>query len=178
MRIRSVVAGVVIGALAIVAMHRVVYQPWRCSVMRRTLEPATLLLWERQDSFVRPRARENAAMARACIGVTPYDSAPYMMAAANDRLAGDFVTAAAMYEGALHCDRRPEIYFDLGLMQLELARTADAEESFVKAGSFDPYTILDIPPEDVRMRVMQRVGKDHYFAWWGPDQPALKALRK
>jgi hypothetical protein len=178
MRIRNVIAGLVIGALAVAAINRVAYQPWRCSVMRRTLEPATLLLWERHDLSVRARARENAAMARACISVTPYDSAPYMIAAANDRLAGDSITAAAMYEGALRFDRRPEIYFDLGLMQLERARIADAEESFVKAGSFDPYTILDIPPEDVRVRVMQRVGKDHYFAWWGPDQPALRALRK
>jgi tetratricopeptide (TPR) repeat protein len=178
MRIRNIVAAIVVGALAIAAIDRVAYQPWRCSVMRRTLEPATLLLWERHDSFVAPRARENAAMARACISVTPYDSAPYMIAAANDRLAGDYVTAAAMYERALRSDRRPEIYFDLGLMQLELARTADAEENFVQAGSFDPYTILDIPPDDVRMRVMERVGKDHYLTWWGLDQPALKALRR
>jgi tetratricopeptide (TPR) repeat protein len=178
MRPLRIVAAIVIGAAAFAAIGRVAYQPWRCSVMRRSLEPATLRLWERHDLLVASQARENAAMARACVGITPYDSAQYMLAAANDRLSGNIVTAAAMYETALRFDRRPEIYFDLGLMQLDLARTADAEESFVQAGSFDPYTILEIPPDDVRNRVMQRVGQDHYFAWWGPEQPALKRLRK
>jgi len=178
MRALKIVAAIVIGAMAIAAIGRVSYQPWRCSVMRRRLEPATLRLWERHDSSVRSQARENAAMARACVGVTPYDSAQYMLAAANDRLAGDIGAAAAMYQTALRYDRRPEIYFDLGLMQLDLARTADAEESFVQAGSFDPFTILEIPPDDVRNRVMQRVGQDHYFTWWGPEQPALKRMRR
>ncbi len=178
MRPRNVLAALAIATLAIAAIDRAAYEPWRCSVVRRSLEPATLRLWTRQDSFMRPRARENAVLARACLRITPCDAAPYILAATNDRLTGDYLNAAAMYEQALRFDRRPEIYFDLGLMQLELARIADAEESFVQAGSFDPYTILDIPQEDIRNRVMERVGKDHYFAWWGPDQPALRATRR
>jgi tetratricopeptide (TPR) repeat protein len=164
----------VIAILAVLAINRIAYRPWQCSVMRRSLEPATLQLWQRHDPFVVSTARENAALARSCIQITPCDSAPYMLAAANDRLAGDYASAAADYEQALRYERRPELYFGLGIVQLQLARTAEAEENFVLAGSFDPFTMVDIPPPDVRNRVMDRVGKDHYLPWWGPNQPYLK----
>jgi tetratricopeptide (TPR) repeat protein len=179
MPLRSIVAVVVIGALAIAAIDYAAYQPWRCSVMRRSLEPATLRLWEQHRPIVLATVRHNAELARGCIRITPYDPGPYMLAAANDRMAGDYLSAMTMYERALRFDRRPELYFDLGLMQLELGKVADAEESFVQAAFFDPYTILEIPPEDVRNRVMDRVGKDHYLEWLGLDQPAAKkAMRR
>src|SRR5262249_30505601 len=113
-----IAAALLMAAAAAVAVYRLAYLPWRADVERKKLEDITVALWEPRPAFAAVRARENIAAARAYLdrrGI--HNTGLYMAAAANYRIVEDYDNAAGMYRTALRYDRRPEIYYNLGLME-------------------------------------------------------------
>src|SRR5438552_2744965 len=105
------------------AVHRLCYLPWRADVERKSLETITLALWERQPTFAAVRARQNVAAAEVYLDMRGiHNTGLYMATAANYRLLEDFDHAAAMYYEALRFDRRPELYYNLGITEVSRGR--------------------------------------------------------
>jgi hypothetical protein len=116
------------------------------------------------------QARRLAGQIRAdlqgCTCVTPPDASIPMTLGAAAEASDDPRTAIAEYQRALQLDRRPEIYFHLGLMQQETLNRS-ALENIVRACAFDPARVADIPYEDMRKETEQRL-RAMYGPGWVP----------
>lgn len=127
------------------------YWPYRCN---RLMKPAQARALGALDSRNRVRAaliaRDNAVRVDACIHHVPSMLNLYMIAALNRRVVGQYEEAIALYERALTYDRRPEIYFQLGIVQLEAGRREDARRSLDRAVQFDPTILEEIPDDEMR----------------------------
>jgi tetratricopeptide (TPR) repeat protein len=99
-----------------------------------------------------------------CTCVSPPNAIIPMTLGAAAEASGDLRAAIAEYQRALLIDRRPEIYFHLGLVQLETLDRTSAFENIMRACAFDPSRIADIPYEDLRLQTEQRL-----WAAYGPD---------
>lgn len=104
-----------------------------------------------------PQPRQAALRAVAALS----DCAPtvrglFTVAQAQSIL-GDRHAAIATYQRALEIDRRPEIYFALGMEQLELLDRPAAIRNLARACAFDPARLQDIPYRDVRREVRMRI---------------------
>src|SRR5262245_47940414 len=120
------------------AIYRVAYLPWRADVERKRIETITMALLERQPAFGRGRARENIVAARRYLDRGAHNTGLYMAAAANYRFVEDFDEAAAMYQACLRYDRRPELYYNLGIVELERFHRDAAKDALVCAAVFNP----------------------------------------
>jgi hypothetical protein len=106
----------------------------------------------KSDLIVRVVARDNLKRLEACQGCSSTDIAYLMVKAANEGAIQDLRAAEATYRQALALDRRPELYLNLGLMQLELGKTAEGTQSLLTACRFSFAVINDIPePEKSEM---------------------------
>ena len=112
-------------------------------------------------------ARQIRADLQGCACVTPPDASIPMTLGAAAEASDDPGTAIAEYQRALQLDRRPEIYFHLGLMQQETLNRSAALENIVRACAFDPARLADIPYEDMRKETEQRL-RDTYGPGWVP----------
>jgi len=154
-----------LAVIAVAALDRGVVEPLRCSHAAST---GSILL----DSISgAPDDRRLAAAAlvraslRHCENISPPDvGIPFTLGAAEE-MSGDYRAAIDAYERALRIDRRPEIYFRLGVAQLDaLDRTAGVA-SLTRACTFDPRLLAEIPYEDVRREVEGRIRTQHGAAW-------------
>ena len=165
MRLIRIAAALLIACGAVVASYRFAYLPWRADVDRKRLERITLVLWERQPRFGQPRARENVAEARQFLDRGIHNTGLYMVAAANYRILDDYDRAVAMYREALQYDRRPQLYYNVGLMELGRGHKEEAKEALIYAALFNPYYILDIPDLEVRSEVERAVAPRRVLPW-------------
>lgn len=165
MRLIRIALALMIACGAFVASYRFAYLPWRADVERKRLERITLALWERQSRFGQVRARENVADARRYLDRGVHNTGLYMITAANYRLLDDYDQAVAMYREALQYDRRPELYYNVGLMELGRGRKEEAREALIYAALFNPYYILDIHDEETRNAVERAVAPRRVLPW-------------
>ena len=141
LKIAATLAGL---AAAGAALYCLCYLPLRCNRIESNLEIATNSNWEaaaRAVSDIRPVINARLALAEVapCLGPCTRNANLYMIEAANYRILGRFDDAINAYRNALQYDRRPEIYFNLGLTQAEAGRSKDAVESLVMAGRSGGY---------------------------------------
>lgn len=177
MKLIRFVTAAAIAAVAIAAVWRLAWMPWRCSAEHRELQYATNRLDAQNGDVLRRQALANAAAAQRCALVEQTNVGLYVLAAENYRLAEDWPDAIEMLTTALRYDRRPELYYGVGVIRLSMGQVKESEAPLVQAGLFDPYTTANIPASDVRDRVMTEVGQRRYLPWWGPDQPFFKRKR-
>jgi tetratricopeptide (TPR) repeat protein len=110
-------------AIAVAAVWMVVhfcYRPYVCNVRkseaRRTLER----LYAHADAAgARIVARRTVETMDHCIAANPADVGQSMIRAGALRMLGRPEEAAVEYRRALHYDRRSELYFNLGLAEIE-----------------------------------------------------------
>jgi len=76
----------------------------------------------------------------------------------------DSNSAGALYERALAIERRPEIYFGLGMAQLDMLQRSAAIENLTRACAFDPARLANIPYPEIRDETRRRLR-----ATYGPD---------
>ena len=81
----------------------------------------------------------------------------YMTVAVDDRVIGRLQHAAEMYAEALTYDRRPELYLELGTVQLEMNQRQAAIDTLTKASSFDINLANSIPDPVVAAIVVNSV---------------------
>jgi tetratricopeptide (TPR) repeat protein len=148
------------------ALDRWTVRPLRCG-HAASLGAAAL---DRQlPDFLPPQrlARQIRADLQDCACVTPPDASIPMTLGAAAEASDDPRTAIAEYQRALQLDRRPEIYFHLGLMQQATLNRPAALESIARACAFDPARLADIPYDDMRKEAKQRL-RAVYGPGWVP----------
>jgi len=153
-----IVALLLLAAGTVYAFQRCVLEPLRCS-HAASVGAATLEQMDPADFRIRALARHIHADLEDCRCVSPPDVAIAMTRAAALEANGDRAAAIAEYERALLIDRRPEIYFQLGLLQ------HNAIGSFVRACAFDPARLREIPSEDVRRETERRLSAMYGSGW-------------
>jgi O-antigen ligase len=150
----SIALVVVIVIVAAFMINRIALRPWQCNVAEKEIQTRTSLTYDSvSDPIVASRnAHENLAALEPCLDAAPNDVALYMLAAANDRLIGRDADAATMYRRALHYDRRPELYYNLGVVELQLHQRDAAIADLLTAASFSRTYLQDLPV-DVKAEV-------------------------
>jgi len=142
-------------------VYRCCYLPWRADVERKRLETITMALWQRQPIFASVRARENVVAARTYLDRGIHNTGLYMAAAANYRLFDDLDDAAAMYRAALRYDQRPELYYNLGIVELNRRHRAEAKAALVHAVLFNPWLIYDIDDPEMYSAAQAALASRH-----------------
>ncbi len=146
--LRIFLAAVVIAA-GLAATWRWVIEPWRCNSQEPQLQQRTLLAYDAASSSLRRvmLARDTMERIDGCMRCNPTAVNQYMIAAANYRLLGDKQSAERYYETALRYERRPELFLNLGIVQLELGKRTEARANLLRARVFNQFLEYEIPPE-------------------------------
>jgi tetratricopeptide (TPR) repeat protein len=148
---------VLLAAATLAAIHRWTLQPFRCA--RAAVQGGAALdrAQSRADSVKLRVAREVRAGLGPCECVSPTDVRVFYTLARASATLGDHRGAIAGYRRALAIDRRPEIYFALGMAYLETHDRSAAVENFARAAAFDPARLEDIPFGEVREETKARM---------------------
>ena len=148
------------------SLSRCVLVPLRCA-RAASRGAAALDADERQRDYATRRlATRVRANLRGCECVSaPNAHIAFILGGVSATL-GDDRAAVTEYERALILERRPEIYFGLGMAQRALDRSA-AMENLTRACAFDPARLADIPYQEIRDEVEGRL-RATYGADWTP----------
>ena len=120
--LRVALAAAVIAA-AFHAIRERCYFPFQCNRVKKRAEAATSWAMDHSGSIQAAlMARRVNAELIPCIEHCPAAVNTYMIAAANYAVLHRIPEAIVMYERALRYDRRPEIYFELGMAYLEVGQ--------------------------------------------------------
>jgi tetratricopeptide (TPR) repeat protein len=134
------------------------WQPLQCDIAKNKLQRFTERIWDLPAGLtVTMTERQRAADLQRCIKVCPADVDLYMTLGAADQVLGRLPHAADNYQEALKYDRRPELFLNLGLVQLALKQHRAAVETLAKACAFEIRYAEDIPDPTVREEVLASV---------------------
>jgi tetratricopeptide (TPR) repeat protein len=137
-------------AVAIPAFNRLVVAPYRCNIAKPRIQRTTMQVFD-SSSFARePTARANIALLRGFLETRRSDVDLYMLLAANERILARNEDAIATYTRALAFDKRPEIYYNIGMLHLGNGRRGEAITNLYQAVLFDRTFMDDVPYEDVK----------------------------
>jgi tetratricopeptide (TPR) repeat protein len=139
------------------ALSRFVILPLHCARAASEASAAMEAGGERDDYRTRRVARWAHETLDGCDRTWPLDvRVPFAQGVASQG-SGDPKTAVIEYERALAIDRRPEIYFALGLAQLDTLDRNGAIDSLVRACAFDPSRLAQISDEQLRNETQRRI---------------------
>jgi tetratricopeptide (TPR) repeat protein len=158
------IALLLLGAATVYAIARWTLDPLRCTYAAST-GAARLESADPSDYRTRRVARQLRNELANCQCVSPPDAGIFMTRAAAAENDGDRVAAIAEYQNALRVDRRPEIYFDVGLLQHETGNERDAVANLARACAFNPALAADIPDESLRLETERRVRAEYGDNW-------------
>jgi tetratricopeptide (TPR) repeat protein len=158
------IALLLLGAATLFAIERWTLDPLRCTYTAST--GASML--ERAD----PGDYRTLRMTRrlridldTCQCISPPDVAIPMTRAAATEADGDRAAAIAEYENSLKIDRRPEIYFHIGLLQHETGNDRDAVGNLARACAFNPALLAEIPDAAMRTETERRIRAAYGNDW-------------
>ncbi len=145
------------------AFYRLCYIPYRCDTLEWRLRETTRRLYQLPSSptvaaIARRNLQTSRNLATHCAGELAV--ALNMIAAANARILGQPDVASGFYRAALELDRRPELYYNLGEMELATGNTEEAIRTLARAVTFDPKLESDIPPQ-IAAEVKRAMPGDH-----------------
>ena len=144
---------------------RVTLLPLRCE-RAASLGAAALQASEQKSDYAKRRVAESVrADLRGCECVSPPDVEVFFTLAGASSALGDARATVAYCRRALAIERRPEIYFALGLAQLDALDRPGAIDSLTRACAFDPKRLADIPYDDVREETKRRIAMTQGADW-------------
>jgi tetratricopeptide (TPR) repeat protein len=149
-------AAALIVAAALFGVDRVAIVPFRCNLLTHRVQLRTERIAAAGELSAKSVARQNLEELAACEAPCRYDTNFLLAKAANQLVLQDLAGAAASYQQALAVDRRPEIYLNLGLTQLDLLQTSEAVETLMEGARFN-FSVNGEVPEPVRSTIAQRI---------------------
>lgn len=164
-RIAQVVALLAIAAGTIVLIHYVVWLPLTCEAKVTRAFDALDNVADRNDVAKRMAVNHAESLLRGCECLERIDVKLSYARGTIHRYRAEPAQAIEAYRSALTLDRRPEIYIDLGLAQLDAMDERGAVESFAAAGAFAPVLLDRIPYRDVRAQAEQRIRAMYGDRW-------------
>jgi tetratricopeptide (TPR) repeat protein len=155
--VRVVVAALLVCATAY-AVHRWCWRPYRCAAAVSAGATALEAAEHRSDADRQRIARAVQTNLRRCACSSPeLDMRTYFALAEASAAMGDYRAAIADYERALAIDRRPELYFALGMAYLNALDRLAALHNLARACAFDPARLAAIPYPEIREETARRV---------------------
>jgi tetratricopeptide (TPR) repeat protein len=151
-------------AATVYAIEHWTLDPLRCTNAAST-GAAMLERGDPADYRTRRAAHQLRTDLEGCQCVSPPDVDIPTARAAAAEVDGDRVAAIVEYQNALRIDRRPEIYFQLGLLQHETGNDNDAMNNLVRACAFNPALRSDIPDDALRLETQRRVRAAYGEDW-------------
>ena len=147
-----------IAALCIWALVIWVYHPISCNQKVNEMRARTTIARETADTYrMTVLARDNLTALRRLEGPCRMTITLYLLEADNEDLLGRKETAIERLRHALTIDQRPEIYFAIGTLFVELGRMDEAVENYVHASRIKPLDGLFIPSPEAERRVRERL---------------------
>jgi tetratricopeptide (TPR) repeat protein len=136
------------------SLHRFALLPLRCS-RAASLGAIALETAERRPDYDRRRVAASVRESlRGCDCISPANVQIFLTRGGASAALDEHRAAIAEYQRALTIDRRPEIYFALGMSYLQVLDRPAAIRNLRRACAFDPSRITAIPYEDVRAEMM------------------------
>jgi tetratricopeptide (TPR) repeat protein len=164
-RIVQLLALIAITAAAIVLIHYGVLLPLSCEANVTRAFDALDNVADRNDVAKRAAVNHAESLLRGCECLERTDVKLAYARGTIYRYRAEPARAIEAYRRALTLDRRPEIYIDLGLAQLDAMDEPGAVESFAAAGAFAPVLLERIPYRDVRAQTEQRIRAMYGNQW-------------
>src|SRR5512132_1561082 len=149
-RLAKILLPVVLAACSVAAVWYLVVVPWRCDLVCARTENRTRTAFSNRvsDQNAHILARTSIDEIKPCLESDPTNVALYMIEAANFRILNRPEDAIAVYSRALQYDRRPELFLNLGLVQLETGRREEAIRNLELAVRFNPHVDSEIRAVD------------------------------
>ena len=149
-----VTLSVLIAAVAVVAVDRLCYARYVCNLSAGRAERSLSSYFVVKDEVAaRIAARQTIEDMDHCIPSWCTNVAFYMARGAALRMLGRPAEAQTEYRRALKFDRRAELYFNLGLAEMESGRDAEALDALTTAVLVQRTLLDDIPtPMQDRVR--------------------------
>ena len=166
-RMLRIVALLVLAAATLAALRYAVLLPLLCEARVTRALDALDAAADRNDVVQHAASRFVSSSLHGCGCAEPFDFKLTYAHGSAARYRGDAREAVRLYERALLLDRRPEIYLDLGMAQLDALDRDSAIASFVAAVAFDPARLERIPYRDVRNETAERI-RARFGASWLP----------
>jgi len=150
-----------VAVLAGLALHRLVVVPWRCNLLERRVSISTEKAWPLRGSHeAREIAERNLSLLGDCPRLCRTNVNLALLEATSFRLLNRDSVAASLLENALRYERRPELYFSLGMTQLDVGSREAALQNFIRAGTFAGTSGFDeIPDPDIQARAYAAVAR-------------------
>lgn len=147
--------------LAVIAaaagLHFLFFAPYRANLEIGDIDQRTARAQSLDRVDAAPVARANLHDLLAIQRARRLDPVWYVLYGANCEILGRPGDAADAYSGALRVDQRPEIYFDRGMVMLQLGRIDAAVSDLATAVRFKPDLIFQFDG-DLRARVSAAAG--------------------
>ncbi|HEX3110417.1 MAG TPA: O-antigen ligase family protein [Thermoanaerobaculia bacterium] len=132
-----------------IALH-FAYDPFVAEGKKLQLKARTEQVLAMGDPYrTAPIARENLAKIGENLPKRPGDIDYLMLRAANDRVLGNYEDARDSYLEALRYDRRPELYAELGVTELQMGRRQEALDALYQAVLFSRVYLDSLSPDVV-----------------------------
>lgn len=106
------------------------------------------------------RARRNIAKCQECLAIFPEDYQLHMLRAANLRILGRYDEAVRTFEHALTLTERPEIYAQIGELEIERGNVEAARRALLKAATFN-ITFVKTVDQPLRGEIYEAVLARH-----------------
>lgn len=157
MRLLKYAAAIAVIVLAGMAINQTVVEPCRCDAEKLKAQKRLYQIYSLPSSArVMLSARQGVEQMERCARVSPLDVDMYMTLAGFQRVLGRSEEALVSYRTALRYDRRPEIFLNIGLIELDSGRLEAAIPPLVTACRFNVNFINEVP-EGYREIVVQRL---------------------
>jgi tetratricopeptide (TPR) repeat protein len=158
-------AAIVVVLAACWGVFELCVRPARCNYLEGQAERTTLMAYEgRRPEFITRRiAQSTLSQIGSCLQCCP-NANLLMIAAACHRLEGRNDFAIRDYRTALIYDRRPEIYYNLGMTQVDAGQTEEAVNNLTLAVKFNQLMLSSVLPFEIMDRVQHRVSEWEGYA--------------
>lgn len=157
MKAAKTVATVIVLAVCAWLIDRTALIPWRVNEAKKSVEKVAIALVRSGNARgAVTTVLRNLERIDSYIRLTPHDVELYMLRGAYLRLLGRTDEAIGTYRAALDYDRRPEIYFNLGIVLLESGNRIEAVEALVIAVRFGEDYLKLISDPFIREEVARK----------------------
>ena len=146
---------VVLGAYA---TYRLAWKPFLCNIDKAHAQIVLLSIFDLPPTLtVASNARRGITTMEQCIAACPTDVDLYMTLAGYEQVIGRSRDAIETYRNALAYDRRPEIFLNIGLLQLQMNQRDAAIASLTDACLFNINFVNEISNLSDRDEVLAAV---------------------
>ncbi|MEO8215484.1 MAG: hypothetical protein ABI718_00210 [Acidobacteriota bacterium] len=125
--------------------YRLCVVPYRCNLEEKRIEGLTVESMQSSGASSVVRARQNLEELDSRTSCA--DQNIFMIRAANLRTLGRIDESIVMYKSALAEEKRPEVYFQLGMAEFAAGQRNAAVDSFVQTLLFQPSLEMEVPAE-------------------------------